>query len=408
MNILLLHAHDLGCGLGCYGAPSHSPCLDALAARAVRFDRAYCAAPTCSPSRAAMLTGQWPHETGMLGLAHRGFRLSHPERHLASYLRASGWFTALCGIQHEFPAGSLLPYDLVAATDGPAESRDRRAADSAIAFFQNSPNQPFFLSCGFFAPHREFPEPGGDAMARSVGCIPAWLPDDPACRTDYAGFLEAVSRMDHEAGRVLDALERSGLAGDTLVVFTTDHGPAFPGAKCQLTEAGLRVAFLLALPGQTERRACPALVSQVDLFPTLCDFLKLPRPDWLRGTSLVPLLNGFADAVREETFAEVSYHAAYEPQRAVITTDAIHARRFHEHARPVFPNIDDSPTKDWFARQPHGFVESPVADPALSERLISWMHGTNDPLISGPVAAPPGARINPADGWSASEPPIES
>jgi len=401
MNILYLHAHDLGRELGCYGSPARTPQLDALAARAIRFDRAYCAAPTCSPSRAALLTGQWPHETGMLGLAHRGFSLAHPERHLAAWLRSHGWHTALCGIQHEF--SGAVPYDHVAATSGTAGTRDRSTAEAARAFLEASPPRPFFLSCGFFGPHREFPEPDLAAYPPAALPLPEWVPDDPACRRDYSGFLTAVSRMDHEAGRVLAALERSRHAADTLIVFTTDHGPAFPGAKCQLTEAGLGVALVIADPGRPGGRGCDALVSHVDIFPTLCDRLGLRHPAWLRGTSLLPLLDGAATAVRAATFAEVSYHAAYEPQRGIVTRDALHVRRFDARPRPVFPNIDDSPTKDWFARQPRAVACPALHDNAahdLAARLEEWMRQAADPLLAGPVPAPPGVRLNAPDGYS--------
>ena len=110
MNILLLHTHDSGRFLQPYGYALETPHLKTLAERGTLFRQAFSVAPTCSPSRAGMLTGQYPHNCGMFGLAHRGFSLPDYQHHMARYLTNFGYETVLCGIQHEAPSADLLGY----------------------------------------------------------------------------------------------------------------------------------------------------------------------------------------------------------------------------------------------------------------------------------------------------------
>ncbi|MFO7170857.1 MAG: sulfatase-like hydrolase/transferase, partial [Chloroflexota bacterium] len=228
---------------------------------------------------------------------------------------------------------------------------------------------------------------------------------------------------------VLEALEALGLAENTLVIFTTDHGLAFPGAKCTLTDHGIGVALIMRGPGGFRGgQITDALVSQIDLFPTLLDLLGIERRPWLQGRSLMPLIRGEADEVNDAVFAEVTYHAAYEPQRAVRTRRYKYIRRFDGRDRPVLPNIDDSPSKSLLLE--HGLANRPVPEEALYDlvfdpqearnvasdlrlfpvlrdmraRLEQWMQATDDPLLRGPVPLPPGAVANDPDGVSPNEP----
>jgi arylsulfatase A-like enzyme len=177
-------------------------------------------------------------------------------------------------------------------------------------------------------------------------------------------------------------------------------------------------------------RVSDALVSQIDLFPTLCDAAGIPAPDWLQGRSLLPLVRREADEVNDAIFAELTFHAAYEPQRAIRTQRYKYIRRFGERTTPVLPNVDDGPTKDllvahgWAERElPREELHDLIFDPAeaanvaaepayaavraeLAERLERWMTETSDPLLDGDVPAPPGAELNDPDAVSASEGPM--
>lgn len=144
--------------------------------------------------------------------------------------------------------------------------------------------------------------------------------DNAQNREDMAGFLTSARVVDCCAGIVMDAIRESGHVDDTFIIFTTDHGIAFPKMKCNLYDKGIGVSLILKFPENKRKgEAVDALVSQIDLFPTLCEVLSLDKPSWLQGTSIMPLMGGTDIRVRDELFADVTYHAAYEPVRAIRT-----------------------------------------------------------------------------------------
>jgi arylsulfatase A-like enzyme len=172
-----------------------------------------------------------------------------------------------------------------------------------------------------------------------------------------------------------------------------------------------------------------ALISQVDLFPTICEVAGAPVPDWVQGRSMLPLVRREVKEINDEVFAELTYHAAYEPQRAIRTKRWKYIRRFGERQRPVLANVDDGPSKDllieagWADRPlPREELHDLLFDPAEShdlardptyagvcgdmrDRLEAWMRETEDPLLDGDVPAPEGAILNTPDQRSAAEAP---
>ena len=131
------------------------------------------------------------------------------------------------------------------------------------------------------------------------------------------------------------------------MICTINHGIPFPFMKGNLTDHGTGVLVILRdndlFSGD---KAVDALISQIDLFPTLCEYLDIAPPAWLQGQSLLPVLRGEEEEVNQQVFAEVTFHAAYEPQRMVRTRRWKYIRRFGERARPTLPNIDDGLAKD--------------------------------------------------------------
>jgi len=426
-NVLYLHSHDTGRYVQPYGHNIPTPHIQALAEQGVLFRQNFCAGPTCSPSRAALLTGMCPHSSGMIGLAHRGFSLTDYTQHIVHTLRTVGYQSTLIGVQHVADQTETIGYDHIVKTQS---NRVRHVAPAAAEFLTGQPQEPFFLSVGFSETHREFDEAGPEEDARY--CLPpAPLPDTPRTRQDMAMFKASARVFDQGVGQVLEALDQAGLAENTLVICTTDHGIAFPGLKCNLTDHGTGVMLIIRGPGGlTGGQVCDAMVSHVDLFPTICELTGAAPPPWLQGTSLMPLIRGETDQIHDEIFSEVTYHAAYEPKRAVRTTRFKYIRRFEERDSPVLPNCDDSISKDvwmefgWQQRKPaleqlYDLVFDPnethnlATDPAMADvladmrrRLDRWMHDTDDPLLQGPVSAPEGARANDPDGISPREQPI--
>lgn len=431
MNIVYLHAHDAGRHLQPYGHPVPTPHLQRLAGQSTLFRNAFTAAPTCSPSRVALLTGVTAHEAGTLGLTHRGFHMARPELHLARHLRDQGFETVLAGVQHEYPWNTDdkgYVRELSIKGQGSLAEKDQAVAEAAAEYLREPKAKSFFLACGFILPHRGFPEPAPDLDPRFIR-PPDCLPDTPETRADYAAYMEAARSMDRCCGVVLDALEETRLADDTLVVFTVDHGIAFPSMKCNLYDTGIEVALILRYPGNPGAgTVCDALVSQLDVYPTICDIAGVPEPGHLRGRSLRPLLEGKAASVRDDLFAEVTYHAGYEPMRCVRTERYKMIRYFDEDTRPMRVNVDASPSKK--VMEGAGFFDRPrsrwqlfdlLLDPAernnladdpahhavrqdMESRLERWMRETDDPLLKGPVAAPKGAKVNLRSQLEPSEP----
>src|SRR6059058_2532903 len=182
-------------------------------------------------------------------------------------------------------------------------------------------------------------------------------------------FKASAWDLDQGVGAVLEALEANGLAGNTLVICTTDHGIAFPRMKGNLTDHGIGVMLIMRGPGGfTGGKVSDSLVSHIDLFPTICDLLNIDRPGWLQGNSILPLIRGETEHIHDAIFAEVTYHAAYEPQRAVRTQRWKYIRRFAERQRPVLANVDDSDSKDvWLA---HGWGDDVLAPEQLYDLIF--------------------------------------
>jgi arylsulfatase A-like enzyme len=413
-NILFFTCHDLGRHLGCYGhATVTSPALDALAAGGVRCAQAFCTAPQCSPSRAALHTGLYPHATGVLGLAHPpfGWQLTPPSRHLAHYLAANGYATVLIGMQHVIAHGQAdqLGYQQV----WPVAPAAEEAVQAGACLRTLAATPPFYLEVGFEEPHRPY-DFGGAVPDTSRGvAVPPYLPDLPAARQDLAAFQGAVRAMDAAVGRILTDLEALGLAETTWVIFSADHGIAMPRAKATLYDPGLEIALLLRWPerGLAGGRTVESLVSNVDVVPTLLDGLDLPPPGPLQGRSFWPLLRGVPDPPRSEIFAEKTFHTYYEPMRAIRTTTHKYILNFEistavdvptdVRASPIYPLLRDELDR---AREPVELYDLQV-DPGeqtnlagqdsvaateadLRHRLRAWMEETRDPLLAGPVASP--------------------
>jgi len=428
-NVVYLHTHDSGRYLSVYGQPVPVPRIEALACEGMLFRQAFSAAPTCSPSRAALLTGQLPHNAGMLGLAHRGFRLTDPRQHLANFLREQGYRTATTGVEHVSARDEVagLGFTDELRPGGKAAEISAAAVDFVAEHTREHADQPFFLSVGFQETHTIADADdlfGYPPVERPVAPAPT-LPSTPGTREDMASFAAAAAAADAGMGAVLDALDAAGVADNTLVICTTDHGIAMPGMKGTLTDAGTGVLLVLRGPGGfTGGKATDSLVSHLDVYPTIAELIGADRPSWLQGTSLLPLAADPQTSVRDEVYSEVTYHAAYEPKRSIRTARYRYERRFGEHDRPVLPNTDNSAGKQlwvdagWADKHverevlydtlfdPHEMVNlmaDPAAAPvalALRDRLLAHMRETNDPLLDGDVPAPKPELVTPADAVS--------
>jgi N-sulfoglucosamine sulfohydrolase len=219
-NIIVVLPHDLGQHLNCYGVTTvHSPHLDGLAARGVRFTRSFCASPSCSPSRAAIFTGRYPHSNGVMGLCHSYFAWDlHPgERHLAGLLHDAGYHTALIGNHHETRRVPEMGYDHVNGSWPFTHARATEIGDAVATHIRGraGEEQPFFIQAGFFQPHRPFDWRDAQPDSSRGVTVPPWLVDEPSAREEFAAYQGAIRCMDDGVGRILAALDASGQRDDS-------------------------------------------------------------------------------------------------------------------------------------------------------------------------------------------------
>lgn len=417
-NILFIITHDTGRHAGGYGLGPRTPHLERLAAEGVRFEQMYCAAPQCSPSRASVLTGLMPHSHGLVGLTHRGFRLRPGIPTLPKVLGAAGYETWLFGLQHESPdpAGELGYRHVVPGE--PHRTDCHCVARKVVEMLADAPRQPFFASVGFSQTHRRFTDSGATPLDDVI--VPPYLPDCEETRRDFCDLNMDIAKVDQAVGEILDALERYRLVDNTLVVFTTDHGVAFPGAKGTLFDPGVGIAAVMRGPGGFDGgRCCAALVSNLDFLPTFCDLAETATPAGAQGISLLSLVAGKTERVRDEVFIELTYHAAYDPMRGVRTPTHKYIRSYEYRPYWFGPNVDDGYSKrlmrtSWQFREPRprellfDLVHDPnethnlARDPALAEvltdlrdRVDRFMDATEDAMSAGVYPLPPGAILTP-------------
>lgn len=430
-NILLIHCHDLGQYIGCYGLRTvQTPNLDAFAAAGVRFANSFCTSPTCSPSRASLFTGRYPHSNGVMGLCHASFDwdLNPEERHLAQILGQAGYATSAVGVLHETRSGpgrcGYQDYD--PASWGFA-SQAVGAAIERFKRFRAGPARPFFLSVGIFEPHR-VPAPHTDPPGEhgfvtpeftpdeSLGVqIPGYLRDTPGVRQELAGLQGAVQYVDAQFGRLVAAVRDLGLEANTLIIFTADHGVAMPRAKASLYDPGIAVSLLLRLPSRSGWHgglAPASLVLNIDLLPTLLDMIGLPVPPGVQGRSFAPLLDGGAYTPRQEIFAEMTYHDYYDPRRCIRTEEHKLIANFttapfymdpSQRWRPLADTT--SPANRAGAYHPHvelydirhdawelanlsGNPEHDQTQRHLLRRLRRHLEETQDPILRGAILSP--------------------
>jgi N-sulfoglucosamine sulfohydrolase len=389
-NVILVVADDLGFQVGCYGdKAARTPNMDRLAATGTRFTRARCTTASCSASRSVILSGRHNHSTGLYGLAHADHHFSAYDsvRSLPVLLSEADYRTCSIGKFHVAPE-SVYHFDAYPNQGIPGGARNSVAmAKKAIEWINESDSQPFFLYFCPTDPHRsgagEFanPKPGED---RYPGClqeifspeevtVPSWLPDNAEVRQELAEYYQAITRVDQGLGVLLDFLESSGRDKNTMVVFLSDNGSPFPGAKTTLYEAGINLPLIVRNPDVANRGVvCDAQVNWTDLAPTILDFCGVtpapgppvtpapnnegagsPRrngklvPPQFHGRSFLGVLEQQHPEGWDEVYASHSFHeiTMYYPMRAVIEGDwKLIFNIAHDLPYPFASDLYESPT----------------------------------------------------------------
>jgi N-sulfoglucosamine sulfohydrolase len=332
-NVVLIVADDLGRDLGCYGNQViQTPNLDGLARNGVRFTRAYSSVASCSPSRASLYTGLFTHQNGQYGLQHNPHlqQAKTTIQGLPQLLRLAGYFTGIIGKVHVGPS-SVYNFD-AEITKVPGGNRDVVAmSKQAREFIEQSGKRPFLLVMGFGDPHRAAKGFGNQPFAKDPAevsydpqkvIVSYHLPDQPEVRQELADYYQSVTRMDRGVGLLLEVLRQAGQLDNTLIIFVSDNGIPFPGAKTTLYSSGVHLPLIVSCPGMPKGKSNNALVSYIDLTPTILDWAKAKGPGYkLPGRSLLPIL-GQEDAKGwDEVFGSHQFHeiTMYYPMRSVTT-----------------------------------------------------------------------------------------
>jgi N-sulfoglucosamine sulfohydrolase len=403
-NFLFLISDDQSVpDLRCYGNPAlHTPHIDRLARQGMLFHSAFVTAPSCSPSRSSILTGRYAHATGT---ARFGAPLPAYQKTILESLKSRGYFTGAFRKVH-------LGEKFWSRWDFQGRKQD------FSSFFDARPkDRPFYLHVGFHDPHRPyFPHEYSPPVKPRDIQVPDYLPDTKAVRNDLAHYGDEIERLDRNVGKILDLLERDGLTENTLVIFTSDNGLPFPGAKGTLYDPGLHVPMLARWPGVLEPgRTSQDLISLIDLAPTWLEAAGIPVPEILEGRSFLPLLQGRESKPREAIFAERNYHTHLDLIRALRTTrykliqnylpqrpyrplsDLARSPSWHSiedlhHQGRLAPAVErrlfEKPRPDvelYDLQEDPGETRNLAGDPAqsanvkgLQERLSRWMTRTGD------------------------------
>ncbi|MFA5689117.1 MAG: sulfatase [Kiritimatiellales bacterium] len=342
-NIVLMVSDDHGReSLGCYGNPAiDTPHLDALAADGTRFTNAFCTSASSSPSRSAILTGIHNHTNGTYGLSHAQHHFSCFDSvvSLPARMQSAGYRTGRAGKKH-FSPENLFPFDFN-LPENHLDRNDIALAEACREFI--SGGEPFFLYWCSFNPHRcvnvdesspykpnRFGNPAeaypGDTerfYTADEVIVPPFLSDLPEVRAELAQYYQSISRLDRGIGRLIEILKEEGKYDDTLIIYISDNGAAFPASKTTLYDPGMQLPCIVKAPQQKETGiACDALVSWVDLTPTILDFAgALPEDSKeFHGMSFRNIIEETSpENWREEVFAAHTFHEVtnYYPMRII-------------------------------------------------------------------------------------------
>lgn len=309
-NFVFIIADDLGADdVGTFGHPViKTPNIDQLAQRGLQFNHAYLTTASCTASRASILTGLYPTGSGAPNLHDA---IPADRKLISSYLRDAGYYTASVGKWHSGEA--VVPqFDL--AVDPPGDS----GAEGWIDALNNRPeNKPFFFWLASRDPHVPYSDLAADGPYQPKDAVmsPLFF-DGPGARQSIAQYYTEISRLDNYVGKVVEALQAQDLLKNTYIIFLSDNGAPMPGAKGTLYEAGIKTPLIISGPAVVVGQKTDALVSSLDLMPTVLALAGLPKAETMKGISFAALLKNPQQQYRDMVFAEQHDHGLPINKRA--------------------------------------------------------------------------------------------
>ena len=362
-NILLAIADDWSYPhASVYGDTTvRTPIIDRIAGEGVRFTHAFVASPSCTPSRAALLTGQAVHRLAEGGNLHGFLPRTFPV--YTDLLEEAGYFVGYT--RKGWGPGRFEPGGRTRNPAGP----QFKSFDEFIE--RREKGRPFCFWFGSQDPHRPY-DPGSGAKsglkAESVR-IPGFFPDTAVVRQDILDYYFEVERFDRDLGQIIQALERMGELDNTIVIITSDNGMPFPRAKANVYDAGARVPLVIRWPGVAEGgRVIDAFVSLTDIAPTFLEAAGSKPIAAMTGRSLLPLLRGETQPGRDHVFIERERHANVRrgdlsyPVRAIRTQEYLYIRNFRPDRWPA------GDPERYFSVGPFGDIDGGATKSLLLER----------------------------------------
>jgi N-sulfoglucosamine sulfohydrolase len=367
-NLILIIADDLGWQDSApYGnAAVRTPNLSRLAAGGMRFDQAFVTASSCSPSRASIITGRYPHQTSAEELH---WPVPATQETFVEKLKEAGYWTGAAGkwhlgdalrerfddIREADESGFQLPAGKKSES-GQFSEKEKGEAQSGctewLPLLADRPkNRPFFLWLASLDPHRDFSTGAIDPPHRPEDArLAPYHPDTPEVRADYAAYYDEISRFDQYVGKLLDELDKQELTKNTAILLISDNGRPFPRDKTTLYDGGIRTPWIIRWPEKVKPgSSCGRLVSTLDIAPTFLEMARVEKAgDTFEGRSFLPLLSDPETPLHDFIFAEKNWHDYEDHARAARTER-------YKYIRNAYPDLPLTPSAD-AARSPTGLA----------------------------------------------------
>ncbi|WP_172435961.1 sulfatase family protein [Sediminicola luteus] len=388
-NILLITADDMNFNsVGVYGAPigGLTPNIDRLASQGLRFENAHVTIAVCAPSRATLATGMYPHHSGVEGF----YKTKKEVTSIIEILKEAGYITGVFGKENHSSPEPHTPWDVVKTrVEHLGYGRDPSKYYSEVSdFIQRSKqsDKPFYLMANAIDPHRPFSgsdqekkawpgieiHPPSRTFLPSEIEVPAFLPDIPKVRQEIAEYYSSVRRADDVVGAILKALEESGEADNTLVMFLSDHGMALPFAKTNCYLNSTKTPWMVRWPGVISPNMVDRehFISGIDFMPTLLDILNIDGPTEMDGKSFKKLLLGKKQSGREYVFTQFHETSARKryPMRAVQNGKYLYIFSPWADGKKVFKN------ESQHGRSFKAMQEAAKTDPYINARVDLFVH----------------------------------
>ena len=370
-NILIITVDDMNCdSMGAFGCklPGTTPSMDRLAKQGLKFNYAHVQVGNCFPSRNVLFSSRYPHTSGVEGF----FQVQNDYPVLADLMKAGGYYVAISGkVSHSTPHqpygwDDVFPLEHIKKPQAYFDVTKQSIEASKKA------EKPFCINVNISDPHKPFYRGASDKHQPSLVFkpkeipIPGFLFDHPAVRTELAFYYSSVRRADDCVAKILAALDASGEAGNTMVMFLSDHGMPLPFAKTQLYHHSTHTPLIVRWPGKVKPDTVDDrhMVSAIDALPTLLDVAGIKHPKGFQGRSFAPLLEGEKQQGRDAVFKE--YNEASNRRRDIMR--AVQTRQYLYIFNPWSNGTRQTRTATFGTATYRTMVELGKTDPKLAAR----------------------------------------